>query len=97
MTDPEISNVVDSTILLGDDADRFFESDLGQYVMARAREQMSEALNKLAIVEPASKEYWDARMMYHIARSVPMWLNDAITCGKQLLAMKMDDEINNII
>ena len=77
------------TILLGDDAEVFFKSDLGQYVLQSAIEEVDAALEQLKEVNPEDvKKVRELQNRIKIAEAAPRWLRDAIHSGRQILAQR---------
>jgi len=79
-------------ILLGDDADNFFHSDLGRYVIGRAQQEVDEAMAKLKAVDPDNAS--QIRALQHIIRvaeSVPLWFNEVLVSGRQALEVMQED------
>lgn len=89
----DYQSISEDTILLGDDADQFFKSDLGKYIQARARHEIITAQNDLVKVDPEdSKAIREIQNRIKIARAVPDWLNEAILSGRQELEQKFLEE-----
>lgn len=78
--------VINNTVILGDDADKFFKDDLGQYVIERSKTEMFEALHEMMVADPTNLKQMEAiKIKLLVAQSVPRWLNDAITSGRHML------------
>ena len=82
--------------MLGDDAAEFFQSEIGRYVLERAREQTEDASAKLQDVDPTdAKTIRDLQNDIYRAGQAIKWLNEMIIAGKE--AMKQlevsEDEI----
>lgn len=77
--------------ILGRDAEEFLSTDLGRYMLARAEEEETEALEALASISP-----WRRRRIQQLqtqlwrARSFKGWLGEMIVAGKQAL-QQLDD------
>jgi len=79
-------------ILLGDDADQFFRSDLGKYVLGRAQQEVDEATEKMKRVDPENVS--QIRALQHIiqvAESVPRWLNEVLVAGRQAIEVVQEE------
>ena len=89
MTEVVFMEIENRTILLGDDAEEFFKSDLGRYVLESALEEINLAVTKLKTVSP-----WDTNAIIElqtkirIAEAAPGWLNDAIRAGRERLELR---------
>ncbi len=78
-------------IILGDDADIFFETALGKYIIGRAQEESDEAAQKLKTVDPENaKEIKELQFIIQKAEAAPIWLHEAILAGRQTLESLQD-------
>jgi hypothetical protein len=85
---PEYDQTLYAQVLLGDEADKFFESDLGRYILGRAQQEAQEAMNELKDVEPTEPAaVMRLQNRVKIAEAVPMYLNELIIEGRQALAI----------
>ena len=77
---------------LGDEAERFFETELGQYVIGRSLQEVADQQRRF---EEASND--DTKLMQEVhfkqsvARLAVKWLNEAIHSGRQSLAILEDE------
>lgn len=79
--------------ILGQDAQEFVKTELGRYILGRARQEKAEALEQLGRVSPwrrnrirqLQNEVWRAD-------SIAGWLSELITSGRQAEAVL--EEIN---
>lgn len=91
ITDQEIKRISDNTIILGDDADSFFKQELGQYILARARQEVKDCIHDLMEVDPTDMaKITGIKIKMLVAWSVPKWLNEAILSGKAELEGRME-------
>jgi len=73
-------------ILIGDDADSFFKSDLGQYVVAKAQQVCDDALTELRTVDPENtKKIRELQNQIYIAEGALSWLQEILITGRQTL------------
>jgi hypothetical protein len=86
-----IQAVSEETIILGDDVANFLKSNIGQYLMARAQQQMMENLSEL-IAETDPGKIKILQFNIHLASAVPQWLEDAINSGRSELELKFNNE-----
>ena len=72
--------------ILGKDAEDFFKSDIGRYVLARSNEKIEEAMGQLKIT-PADQtaEIRDLQLTIGKAEGAVKWLNEQIVAGIQAL------------
>lgn len=73
-------------ILIGDDADAFFQSDIGQYIIGRAQQDRDEALAGLKNIDPENaKEIRNLQNKIYIAESSLGWLQEMLIAGRQAM------------
>jgi len=66
-------------ISLGDKARHLLGSDLGQYLLRKAQQEVDAVINAFQAVDPTdSKEIIRLQVQLKTAISVPQWLTDAI-------------------
>jgi hypothetical protein len=70
--------------LIGDEAKKFVESDLGRCVLGMAKQDLDEAKEKL-IDATEEKEQEELRLKAMLARRFPDYLSELITRGEQAL------------
>jgi hypothetical protein len=72
--------------MLGRDAEDFFKSEIGRYVLARADEVIQEATGKLKVI-PAQEtdKIRNLQLLIAKAEGAIQWLNEQIYAGKQAL------------
>ena len=72
--------------VLGLDAEDFFKSDIGRYVLARSEEVSQAATEKLkTITADETNAIRDYQFKIHCAEGAIKWLNDIIRAGKQAM------------
>lgn len=81
--------IADRTIILGDDVAKFIKGEVGKYLIARARGELSEALMDLA-EETDPVKIRELQFKAQLARAVPEWLQDAIESGRAELELKLN-------
>ena len=92
--DQIFQQIADNTILLGDDADRFFKTDLGQYILERSKREIAECMEAFSLAKPMDQIAMLAiQMKLKLALSVPGWLNEAIQSGQQELSRRMNEDV----
>lgn len=80
----------DEIILIGDDAEAFFKTNIGKYVISKAEAEVQEAMFSLTTVDPNNAaEISKLQGSIEIAKKTLLWLNEAITTGKQELQNRM--------
>lgn len=73
-------------ILLGDDIDTFFKSDIGQYIVGRAQQEIDDAVIKLKTVTPEDiKQVRKLQNRINVAEGSLLWLQEALISGKQAM------------
>ena len=72
--------------VLGKDAEDFFKSDIGRYVLARSQEEVDEAVKLLKVI-PANEMAKIRNLQLHIAMAegAIQWLNEQISAGVQAM------------
>jgi hypothetical protein len=87
-----VGQLQQAEILLGDDADIFFQSDLGQYVVSRAQQESEDALAELKQVDPEdAKKIRYLQNRIHISEKALGWLQEMLIAGKQAMETLRDD------
>ena len=85
--------IEENTILLGDEVDQFFNSDLGKYVIERAKKEVDENTEEWKICDPYDgKEVNRLQTNIRIAEQALIWLAEALANGRELLQMRMEGE-----
>lgn len=80
--------------MLGKDAEEFLNSDVGRYLLARAKEEIEQAQDELSSVSP-----WRRNRIKQLqsqvwrARSVKQWLAELITAGRQAESLLVDRDL----
>jgi len=75
-------------VILGEDADLFFKTEIGKYILARSKEQTHEATEELKNIEFfKSQEIAQLQMKIKIAELAIKWLNDMFVAGRQALQL----------
>ena len=73
-------------ILLGDDIEKFLQSDPGRYLIAGIEQYEKEALEALSEVAPwRRKKISQLQERVHLSRKIVALLGEAIVAGKQAL------------
>ena len=73
-------------VILGEEAEAFWQTNLGRYVSGRISQDIKEGLDDLKYVNPTNTE--DIRMIQTkigLAESLPKYLNELIINGRQSL------------
>ncbi len=72
--------------VLGEDAQVFWKSELGQWVIARSLKESEDATNKLKQADPEDvKVIRDLQNNIKNAEQALIWINEAIRIGKQAI------------
>lgn len=80
-------------ILLGDDAEKFFQSDIGKYIIGRAGQEVDEATEGLKKVDPEdTQKIRELQFKVQVAESVPCWLQELIIAGKQAMEILQEEQ-----
>jgi hypothetical protein len=91
----EIEEVLYAESVLGRDAEDFFKSEIGRYVLARSQELSKVATDRLKAT-PAHEVHNIRNCQMEIAKAelAVQWLNEQIMAGKQALQQleSMEDE-----
>ena len=69
--------------ILGKDAEEFWISELGQYIINRSKEETDVIINELKTAKPRELKALQDR--WEIAEKALIWLNDAIRAGTQAI------------
>jgi hypothetical protein len=73
-------------VVLGQDVDEFFKSDIGRYVIGRSLEVVQECTEKLKTVRPDYKnKVKDLQNRIFQAEAALKWLNEALIIGRESL------------
>lgn len=84
----DLKYLSDELILIGDDAETFFQSRIGQYVISKSEQEIQNAMIGLTTVDPLdTKQIINLQNRIHNAEQALIWLKDAIMAARQ--------EINN--
>jgi hypothetical protein len=91
----EDANILLAEATLGRDAQEFFSSDLGRYVVGRCQAEISAAQDELSTVWPWRKNrIRDLQAKIWRARTVVGWLGDLVTNGRSAEEI-LESELNN--
>jgi hypothetical protein len=72
--------------ILGDEARKFLEGDLGRYMRGCAEQDVQEALLDLEDADPEDhKKIRDIQNKIWRARNFPVWLNELVQRGEEAL------------
>jgi hypothetical protein len=69
--------------ILGQDADEFWKSDIGRYVIMRSKEETDRIISEIKTVSPEGLSRLQTDWV--IAEKALIWINDAIVAGRQAL------------
>ena len=69
--------------ILGQDADEFWKSDIGRYVIMRSKEEIDTIIDEMKTVKPEGLSA--LQMRWETAEKALLWLRDAIVAGRQAL------------
>lgn len=84
----DLKYLSDELILIGDDAENFFKSRIGKYVLSKSEQEIHDAMIALTVVDPyATEDIQALQNKIHNAEQALIWLKDAIMAARQ--------EINN--
>jgi len=73
-----------TTIVLGDDAEQFFKTDIGRYVVGVANQEIQDGYVQLEEADPEdSKLIRKVQNKIAQARLAILWLNEVIAMGRQ--------------
>ena len=70
-------------VILGQDAQEFWKSDIGRYVTMRSKEEIDTIIDEIKTVKPEGLAA--LQMKWEIAEKALLWLRDAIVAGRQAL------------
>ncbi len=77
-------DVLMAEAILGQDAQEFINTELGQFLVRRADQEKKDALEQLARVSPQKKNrIRDLQAQVWRAESFLVWIAELITSGKQ--------------
>ena len=89
----DINNPVVQTAVLGKQAEDFLGSDLGKYLIKRAEQEASEAIDGLRRIEAhKADEIRSLQTKLWRAESFQQWLGNAIVEGQEALKMLEDGD-----
>ena len=72
--------------VLGEDAQNFWNTELGQWVVGKSLKESESATEKLREIDPEdSKTIRELQNEIQISERCLVWLNEAIVSGKQAL------------
>ena len=67
---------------LGEEAARFFKSDIGRLVLGRTQQEIDSALEDFKSVSPTDQDKIRAlQFKIQVAEKIPLWLNECIIAG----------------
>jgi hypothetical protein len=93
MSEDSHRNMVEGTILLGDDAEKFKQSELGEYLFSCATEESRVAMEALKTIDPGNVNgIIILQTRIRLADAFPEWIEDAIRSGRDLLAFRQQQE-----
>lgn len=79
--------------ILGQDAEQFFTTELGQWVLKKSLAESEKAATELRAVDPEnSKAVRELQNEIMIAERCLIWFNNAIRAGKQALEILEERE-----
>lgn len=82
--------------VLGKDAEEFLRSDLGRYLVGRARMEGRDAMEKLKNTSPwRRRRIQQLQNEIHRAESFEAWLIELVSSGKAAEAALEDQEIDS--
>ena len=77
-----------STQHLGTEAELFWKSPLGRYVLKRSLDETESIRNEFRSVDPLKiREVQELQIRWKIAEQALIWLNEAIAAGRQAADM----------
>jgi hypothetical protein len=86
-------SMIEATILLGDDAEKFKASELGEYLISCAKEESGVAMEALKTIDPGkTNEIILLQTRIRLADAFPEWIEGAIRSGRDLLAFRQQQE-----
>jgi len=82
----EVEKTLYAEAILGKDADDFFRSDIGKYVLAESEQRVKSATQELIIATADDPErIRNLQQEIHCAEGAVKWLNEMILAGKQAM------------
>lgn len=80
--------------VLGKDAEQFFQTELGQYVLGRSMQESEEVTAELKVTAPEdTNKVRELQNQIQVCEKTLIWLNQAIIEGKQAKAqLELKDE-----
>ena len=83
--------------ILGENIDKWWNSDIGQYVLGRSLDKTERLTAELRTVDPEdSKRIRDIQFNIRVAEQALVWLNEQIHAGQQALnLLDMEDDLDN--
>lgn len=73
-----------TVIVLGDDAEQFFHTDLGRYILGAAEQDIHAEIETLIVTDPEDKQtIRKAQTRIERVRLAIQWLNEVIARGRQ--------------
>lgn len=92
MTD-QIDDPLFARATLGIEAEKFLGSRIGRFIIERAEEEIEQAYQKLAVVDPEDTGVIrDLQGQIAVARAIPNWVGLAIQDGIQAEAIIREEE-----
>lgn len=77
----------------GKQVEHFLQTDIGSYMVKRAKEESEEALEELKAVDPFDGPKVAAcQMKVKVADAVITWLGDAIAAGESAIEQLKEDQ-----
>jgi hypothetical protein len=71
-------------VVLGDDAEQFFQTDLGRYVLGAAEQEIHAELNNLMSIQPEDvNKVRQSQTRIERVKLAIQWLNEVIAMGRQ--------------
>jgi len=87
------TSILYAEAMLGADADDFFKTEIGRYVLERSKEESKEATEDLKDIDfSKSNEIAQLQMKIKIAESAIKWLNELLISGKQAIQLLDEGE-----
>ena len=80
--------------VLGKDAEQFFKTELGQYVLGRSMQDSEEVTAELKVTPPEdTNKVRELQNLIQVCEKTLVWLNEAIIEGRQALEqLELKDE-----
>jgi hypothetical protein len=98
LPDEDLSNeeylaILRNTIALGEESESFFKSEVGRYVVARAKEQVEAATHTLKTVDSTDqRKIIEAQMAIQVPEMLINWLNDAILQKDEIYRQQQSED-----